>query len=144
MTIRTLKSMFNPRSIAIIGRGHQDDDPAALLEHNLIDAGFKGPVLPVNPDRRAVAGVLAYRNVASLPETPELAISTLPLAEGPALIDALGARGTRAVLLLSHERLNGCQDDEALHERPECVLLPDHAAVEEREARGGHQEDERR
>jgi acetyltransferase len=114
MTIRTLKSMFNPRSIAIIGRGNQDDDPAALLEHNLIDAGFKGPVLPVNPDCRAVAGVLAYRNVASLPETPELAISVLPLAESPALISELGARGTRAVLLLSNERLNGCQDDETL------------------------------
>ena len=70
MTMRTLKSMFNPRSIAIIGQGNQDDDPAALLEHNLIDAGFKGPVLPVNPNRHAVAGVLAYRNVASLPGDP--------------------------------------------------------------------------
>ncbi len=116
MTIQTLKSMFNPRSIAIIGRGQQENDPAALLEQNLINAGFKGPVLPVNPNRRAVAGVLAYRDVASLPETPELAISTLPLTESPALIGELGARGTRAVLLLSNERLNGWQAHAALRQ----------------------------
>lgn len=116
MTMTMLKSMFNPRVIAIIGRGNQDDDPAALLERNLIDAGFKGPVLPVNPDRHAVAGVLAYRDVASLPETPELAISTLPLVESPALVSDLGARGTRAVLLFSHDRLNGSQDDEVLRQ----------------------------
>src|SRR5512147_924365 len=114
MTIRTLKSMFSPRSIAIIGRGQQENDPAALLAQNLINAGFQGPVLPVNPDRHAVAGVLAYRDVARLPETPELAISTLPLAESPALIHELGARGTRAVLLLSNERLDSGQHPAAL------------------------------
>ena len=36
------------------------------------------------------------------------------------------------------------EDDEAVHERPERVLLPHHAAVEEREPRRGHQQDERR
>ena len=34
--------MFNPRSIAIIGRGNQHDDLVVLFERNLIDAGFKG------------------------------------------------------------------------------------------------------
>ncbi|HRF43043.1 MAG TPA: GNAT family N-acetyltransferase [Candidatus Competibacteraceae bacterium] len=103
MTIRTLKSMFNPGSIAVIGQDRQDDAPVALLVRNLIDAGFKGPVLPVNPYRRAVSGVLAYQNVACLPETPELAILTTPLAESPELIHELGGKGTQAVLLLNHE-----------------------------------------
>jgi acetyltransferase len=106
MTIRTLKYMFNPRSIAIIGRGNEEDSADVILERNLVNAGFKGPVLPVNPDRHAVAGVLAYRNVASLPEVPELAILTTPLAESPALVSELGAKGTRAALLISAERLN--------------------------------------
>ncbi|HRY15105.1 MAG: bifunctional acetate--CoA ligase family protein/GNAT family N-acetyltransferase [Candidatus Competibacteraceae bacterium] len=98
-----MKAMFNPGSIAVIGRDRQDDAPAALLVRNLIDAGFKGPVLPVNPHRHAVSGVLAYRNVACLPEKPELAILTTPLAEGVELIDELGAKGVQAVLLLTDE-----------------------------------------
>lgn len=103
MTIRNLKYLFNPRSIAIIGRGSQDDSPDTILELNLIKAGFGGPVMPVNPDRRAVAGVLTYQNVASLPETPDLAIITLPLDECPALISELGDRGTRGVVLINEE-----------------------------------------
>ncbi len=125
MTIRTLKSMFNPGCIAILGRSRQDRDPAVLLERNLVDAEFKGPVLPVNPHRHAVSGVLAYRDVASLPETPELAILTTPLAESPALIHELGARGTRAVLLLGNERLHdGCPEDDALRQALLAAAAP--------------------
>lgn len=117
MTIRTLKSMFNPGSIAVFGQDRQDDTPAAWLVHNLIDAGFQGPVLPVNPYRHAVSGVLAYRDVASLPEPPELAILTTPLTEGPALIGELGAGGTRAILLIGDESPPTSQADAALQQR---------------------------
>ncbi|MCP5159202.1 MAG: bifunctional acetate--CoA ligase family protein/GNAT family N-acetyltransferase [Gammaproteobacteria bacterium] len=117
MTIRTLKSMFNPGSIAVVGQDHQEDAPAALLVRNLIDAGFKGPVLPINPSRHAVSGVLAYRNVASLPEAPELAILTTPLAESPDLIGELGAKGTQAVLLIHNESPPTGQEDATLRQR---------------------------
>lgn len=105
MTIRNLNYLFNPRSIAIVGRGRQEDGTDTILELNLIEAGFKGPVMPVNPDRRAVAGVLTYKDIASLPEVPDLAILTRPLAECATLIGELGARGTRAALLVSDEML---------------------------------------
>lgn len=105
MTIRNLEYMFKPRSIVVIGQGTRDEDPDALLQLNLIEAGFKGPVMPVNPNRRAVSGVLTYQNIASLPEVPDLAVLTNPLQECPALISELGARGTRAVLILSKEIL---------------------------------------
>ncbi len=110
MTIRALKYMFNPRSITIVGRGTQGNGADALLARNLINAGFQGPVLPVNPDRQAVAGLFAYRDVTSLPIIPELAILTTPLAESPALIGELGAKGSRAALLLSTEPPQACQD----------------------------------
>ena len=111
----TLKAMCEPRSIAIIGRDRQSNDPASLLTRNLINAGFQGPVLPVDPHRHTVAGVLAYRAVAALPEIPELAIITTPIPESPALISELGARGTRAVLLISND-VQSCQADSALRQ----------------------------
>jgi acetyltransferase len=104
MKISTLKYLFNPRSIAVLGR-EKTEGQDTLLVRNLIDGGFAGAVLPVNPHRHTVAGVLAYPDVSCLPESPELAILTTPLEEGPALISALGAKGTRAVLLINDERL---------------------------------------
>lgn len=110
MKIRTLKAMFKPRSIAVIGHGIEIDAAAATLLTNLIDAGFQGPVLPVNPKRHAVSGVLAYPDVMSLPEAPDLAIITTPLHKSPTVISALGDKGTQAILLLSQETLTS-QDD---------------------------------
>ena len=113
MTVRNLGFMFKPRSIAVIGQGKQADNPAALLEMNLIEAGFNGPVMPVNPDRRAVAGVLTYPDIASLPEVPDLAIITLPMETCPALIGALGARGTKAVAIINQQLLRTWQPGDA-------------------------------
>lgn len=105
MTIRNLEYLFKPRSIAVVGRGKPAGDSDATVEFNLIEGGFKGPVMPVNPDHQSISGVLAYKDVASLPVVPELAILTTPLEEAPTLIGELGARGTKAVLLLSREVL---------------------------------------
>lgn len=114
MTIRNLGYMFKPRSIAVIGQGTKDESPDAILEMNLIEAGFKGPVMPVNPDRRAVSGVLTYKDVASLPEVPDLAIITRPLEECPALIGELGAKGTRAVSIVNQRLLRPQREVDAV------------------------------
>jgi acetyltransferase len=105
MTIRNLEYLFKPRSIAVIGSGKKSEGPDATLEFNLIEGGFKGPVMPVNPDHQSISGVLAYKDIDSLPVTPELAILTTPIDQAPGLIGQLGARGTRAALLLSREML---------------------------------------
>ncbi len=105
MTIRNLDYLFKPRSIAVIGKGKPADGADVTVQFNLIEGGFKGPVMPVNPNQQSVSGVLAYPDIAHLPVTPELAILTTPIEEAPALISELGARGTRAVLLLSREVL---------------------------------------
>jgi acetyltransferase len=64
-------------------------------------AGFEGPILPVNPKHEAIAGVLAYPNVASLPVNPELAVICTPAQTVPPLIAELGARGTKAAIVIA-------------------------------------------
>ncbi len=105
MTIRNLEYLFKPRSIAVLGRGKAVDGPDSVLQFNLIDGGFKGPVMPVNPDRPSISGVLSYPDIASLPVAPDLAILTTSLDQAPDFISQLGARGTKAALLLSRDVL---------------------------------------
>ena len=101
MTIRNLDSLFKPDKIALICGGGDHDERIA---HNLMTGGFKGPIMPVDPERWALEGALAYRNVADLPLAPALAIITRPLPEAPALIRQLGERGTRAAVLVNDAR----------------------------------------
>ncbi len=68
---------------------------------NLLQAGFSGPIMPVNPKHKAVSGVLAYADVNTLPVIPDLAIICTPPQTIPGLIQDLGARGTRAAVVIT-------------------------------------------
>lgn len=101
MTARNLEFMFRPTSVAVIGASDRPQSVGATVIRNLLATPFAGPIYPVNVKRDVIAGVRAYRDVASLPVTPDLAIICTPAATVPGLITQLGARGTRAAVVLS-------------------------------------------
>lgn len=103
MTTRNLDALFKPDAIALIG-GSGEGGHEEQIARSLMGGGFKGPIMPVDPSRWALAGALAYPDIASLPVTPDLAIITRPLAEAPTLITQLGQRGARAALLTGDAR----------------------------------------
>jgi acetyltransferase len=101
MSIRNLDVLFRPRSVALIGASKQPRSVGAVLARNLFNAGFDGPVMPVNPHEVAIEGVLAYPTIEALPLVPDLAVVATPPAVVPEIVGALGARGTRAVVGIS-------------------------------------------
>lgn len=101
MSVRHLEYLFRPRSVAVIGASDRPQSVGATVIRNVLAGGFAGPVLPVNARRTTVAGRAAYANVASLPETPDLAVICTPPQTVPALIADLGARGSKAAIVLT-------------------------------------------
>jgi acetyltransferase len=101
MSIRDLNYLFQPSSIAVVGASNRPGRVGAVLMRNLLAGGFQGPILPVNPNYASVAGVLAYPSVEALPLAPDLAVIATPPATVPGQIAALGARGTRAAVVIS-------------------------------------------
>lgn len=101
MSIRNLDFLFKPRSIALVGASREPFSVGAVVARNLFDSGFKGPILPVDPSRRAVEGVLAYPDVAALPIVPDLAVIATPPDTVPSLVDSLGRIGTRAAVVIT-------------------------------------------
>ncbi|MCU0894275.1 MAG: acetate--CoA ligase family protein, partial [Rhodospirillales bacterium] len=103
MSTRNLKRIFEPRSIALIGG---DRDPRSIgytVAGNLFHSGFKGPVIPVHDSLQAVRGALTCRSVEELPVVPDLAVVASPPETVPGVIASLGARGTKAVVVLAPE-----------------------------------------
>ncbi len=101
MSIRNLDKMFAPQSIAVIGASDKPHSVGSALMANLLQAGFSGPVLPVNPNAAAVHGIMAYGDVGSLPLTPDLAVIATPPDTVSSLVTELGERGTRAAVILT-------------------------------------------
>lgn len=101
MSGRNLEYLLAPRSVALIGASDQPQRVGATVMRNLLEGGFDGPIWPVNLRHATVAGKPAFATVEDLPETPELAIICTPAVTIPALITSLGARGTRAAVVIS-------------------------------------------
>jgi len=83
-----LDRLFKPHSIAVIGASTDPLKAGHVIVRHLLAGQFKGPILPVTPRNKSIAGVLAYPDIASLPLTPDLAIictrreRVLPLPPG--------------------------------------------------------------
>lgn len=100
MTIRHLDSLFSPRHVAVIGASDRPGSVGATVWKNL-SQGFHGPVYPVNPRRESIGGYPCFDSVSELPEAPDLAVICTPAATVPRLIAELGARGTRAAVVVT-------------------------------------------
>jgi len=96
-----LSALLRPRSIAVVGATERPGALGRILMQNLVGAGFHGRLMPVNPRRATVLGLPAYADVASLPETPDLAVVATPAKGVPAIVRALADRGTAGALIIS-------------------------------------------
>jgi len=101
MTIRNLDALFRPTSVAVIGASERPQSIGALVMRNMLSDGFRGDIAPVNPKHETIQGLKAYRDVSSLPFTPDLAVICTPAPTVPGLIADLGRKGTRAAIVLS-------------------------------------------
>jgi acetyltransferase len=101
MSVRNLDSLFKPASVAVIGPSNDPLNIGGIVMRNLMKSGFSGPIMPVNPRYQAVAGVLTYPDVSSLPVVPDMAVIATPPATVPDIVRRLGERGTRAAIVIT-------------------------------------------
>ena len=109
MSIRNLDYLFRPQSVAVIGASSSAHGVGATVLRNLIEGGFAGAILPVNPKYTVLDGLPVYASVAALPVAPDLAVICTPAATVAAIIAQLGERGTRAAIVLT-AGLNALKD----------------------------------
>src|SRR5262245_66538140 len=96
MTIRNLDALFAPKAIALVGASNRAGSVGVVLARNLFEAGFAGPILPVNPHETVIRSTINYRSVAELPLAPDLAVIATPPQTVPRLVNELAQRGCRA------------------------------------------------
>jgi DTW domain-containing protein YfiP/predicted CoA-binding protein len=113
MSQRGLEALLRPKSIAVIGASMKPDRAGFLMMRNLLAGGFAGPVLPVTPAYKAVLGVLAWPDIASLPYVPDLAVLCTNAKRNLPLLEELGKKGCKTCIILSatpeqHAELLNC------------------------------------
>ncbi|WP_416776249.1 bifunctional acetate--CoA ligase family protein/GNAT family N-acetyltransferase [Xenorhabdus budapestensis] len=101
MSQRGLEALLHPKSIAVIGASEKPEKASSTLMRNLLTGNFKGPILPVTPNKSSVLGVLAYPSIDKLPLTPDLAVICTHHSRNLPLLEQLTRLGCKTVIILS-------------------------------------------
>ena len=101
MSIRHLDSLFDPASVAVFGASMRPASVGGTVWRNLRGGGFGGTLWAVNPKHASLGSDPCFASAGALPGVPELAVICTPPATVPGLIETLGARGTRAAVVLT-------------------------------------------
>ncbi|MEQ8660650.1 MAG: CoA-binding protein, partial [Gammaproteobacteria bacterium] len=101
MSVRNLDALVRPHSVALVGASERAGSLGRLLLENLLAGGLAGDVYPVNPRYSSLLDMRCYADVAALPAAPDLAVIATPAESVPDTVAALGARGTRAAVVIS-------------------------------------------
>jgi acetate---CoA ligase (ADP-forming) len=100
-TAAAVRHVLEPESVAVIGASRQRGSIGAEVFHNLLAAGFPGPVYPINPSARVVQSVPAYRSVAEVPGPVELAVITVPAERVLEVVRECGEARVRALVIIT-------------------------------------------
>lgn len=100
-TVASLRPFFRPAAVAVVGASRDSTSIGAHVLDSLVRNRFQGPVYPVNPKATVVGCIHAYPSVRDLPETVELAIVVVPRDAVLGVVDDCGARGVRALVVIT-------------------------------------------
>ncbi|MGB3917012.1 bifunctional acetate--CoA ligase family protein/GNAT family N-acetyltransferase [Thiothrix litoralis] len=101
MSHHYLNQLFTPNSVAVFGASEREKAVGTLVFQNLLAAGFKGSLYPINPKHAEVQGQVAYPNLVALNKPVDLAVVATPAATVPGIIRQCGEHGVKGVVVLS-------------------------------------------
>ena len=96
-----LASLFEPRSVVLVGASADTSKVGGHILDNLLAAGFSGRLFAVNPKHASVRGIACFPTAGDLPEAVDLAVVATPPRAVPGVIEACGKRGVRAAVVVT-------------------------------------------
>ncbi|HXC80277.1 MAG TPA: GNAT family N-acetyltransferase, partial [Trebonia sp.] len=100
--VASLRPVFAPRCVAVIGASRRQGTVGRSVLDNIRTGGYQGSLYAVNPNAtHGIGGVPCFPDVASLPETPDLALIAVPPHAVTDVAAACGARGVRGLVVFT-------------------------------------------
>lgn len=99
--MNSLDYFFEPKSIAIIGASHSTGKIGHVILQNLISAGFKGEIFPINPKKGTIIGKQVFASIKEIKTEIDLAIIAIPGALVPKALKECGERKVKAAIIIS-------------------------------------------
>jgi len=95
--LQEFQPIFYPKSIAVVGASHNVFKSGYHWFKSVVDAGFGGPIYPVNPHGGELLGYKVFPNLRSIPGEVDYVIVSIPRENVPELLDDAAAKKVKAI-----------------------------------------------
>ena len=99
--VDSIRRLFNPESIAVVGASDRQGTPGHQIVANLVASGFPGPIMPISLHTTEICGLMAVPSILEAPYPVDLAVIVVP---GPAvenIVAQCGTVGVRSLVIIS-------------------------------------------
>jgi len=97
----TLSALVRPDTIAVVGASRTPGKVGHEILANLINGGFAGRLVPVNPSGGEILGIPCRASLAGLDEKIDMAVIAIPTAAVRAATEAAINAGAKAVVVIT-------------------------------------------
>ncbi len=99
-----LDSIFNPKSVAVIGASNVKGKVGYAIIKNLVSFVKNNPenkVYPVNPKYSEIMGFKCYKSIMDVPDNIDLAVIAIPAKFIPDIMEECGKKGVKGAVIIS-------------------------------------------
>ncbi|OGP49495.1 MAG: hypothetical protein A2Y79_09325 [Deltaproteobacteria bacterium RBG_13_43_22] len=96
-----LNAFLNPKSVAVIGATERPGSWGSFIMGGLLSGPFPGPIYPVNHQSGQVFGLPAFKSVEEIPDSPDLAVFTIPEQSVEQTVRECGRKGVKGISIIT-------------------------------------------
>ena len=101
MGLYNLDKIFKPRSIAVVGASETRGSIGLAIMENLIQGGYEGRVIPVNPKYSKITGIKTYKSLTGADQNIDLAVIATPISTVPEIVRQCVDAGVGGAIIIS-------------------------------------------
>jgi acetyltransferase len=96
-----LDPLLYPRSVAVVGASKTPGKVGHEILSNLLDGGFEGTIVPVNPKAEEILGVKCCRDLSSYDGTIDLGVIAVPTDGVSGAVESCVSKGAKAIIVIT-------------------------------------------
>lgn len=99
--IKNIHRIFHPQSIAVLGANKVKGTVPSDILTNILKAGYKGVVYPVNPREQHIASIKTYKYVVDIEDPIDIAVIVFPSSVMHMALEQCGQKGIKGAIIIS-------------------------------------------
>ena len=96
-----LTTLFEPKSVAVIGASERENSVGNILFKNILESGYKGRLYAINPKHETILGAQAYKSIEEIGARVELAVIATRPQSVPDIVEQCGRSGIKNVIVIT-------------------------------------------